>query len=105
MKNLFKKIFNPILNFLMKYNNKYCEYIGIRNNGYKRLIFISYILWILVGGPLMMEEMRIWRDEDVIVFMFWWSISLPIILVILFKIFFWIKDGFNSEKYEDDYRK
>ena len=78
MKNLFNKYFN-----------KYCDFIGIENEGYKRLFLLSWFISPFIWYEIIVKN-TIRISDDFLIF---YGIILNSIIV---KIYIWVKDGFSK---------
>jgi hypothetical protein len=88
---------------MRKLFNRYFDFIGVENEGHKRILIIIIIFWFLYILIQVIDEILsvfgIRGDINEIIF------GLGISLIITFfsvgfviKTFNWVKDGFNKEK-------
>jgi len=85
--------------------NKYCDFIGVENEGYRRLILVSIIL-LGITNPLFfnldLDEyiptlFFLHRDGWVVTLQVYFFILFPsIIFGIIIKVINWVKHGFNN---------
>ena len=88
---------------MKKYYNKYCDFIGITNEGPKRLTLVLIIILGLIF-PFLFDldieeyfEMMFFDDlEDSFTFYFLILFPSPIIIGIFVKVTNWVKEGFKK---------
>ena len=79
--------------------NKYCDFIGIENEGYKRLFILSWFITALLYGEITeggyISDLLWFRLED---WFYYFLFFLPLSLIlngVFVKIYNWVKDGFK----------
>ena len=90
---------------MSKYIAKYFQFIGVENEGLKRIIILVLISWyglvlMEVGSEFIQRGLSFEIDDILdtliaIVFMF---IFIPLVFSIVMKILMWIIDGFKQGK-------
>ena len=88
-----KKLFN-------KYFNKYCDFIGVENEGYRRLFILSWFITPFLYGQIVdggfISDLLRGREDEWFGYFFIllpWSVILNGVFV---KIYIWVKDGFSK---------
>ncbi len=89
---------------MKKIINRYFDFIGIRNEGYKRLTFvliiiIGFILPLFLGLDLERYlDMIFFNDdlENTLITYFLILFPSPIIVGVIVKVTNWVKEGFNK---------
>jgi len=84
--------------------NKYCDFIGVENEGYKRLLIISILLFpiiypLLVGGDIddIFNLLLFLKDiENSLTYYLIIVLPSPIYFGIVIKTIDWVKQGFNK---------
>ena len=92
---------------MRKLLNKYYNLIGIQNEGYKRLLIVSFFITPFIYYPLITDSRdnlideifwssgRYIYEDFVITYLFLILISI-LLNGFIFKIYIWIKEGFSK---------
>jgi len=93
---------------MKKIYNKYFDFIGIKNEGYKRIVIVTILLSMFIF-PRFSDELSIYDFddffrylffddslEDVVLFYIWFLFLSPIVIGLIIKTYKWIKEGFNK---------
>lgn len=84
----------------------YFEFLGIKNEGVKRLLVIVLVLFGLYIYPFLEDDLYfdsvidylLFDDfEESLIFYFHFFITSPIIVGVVVKTFMWVKDGFSQK--------
>ena len=76
--------------------NKYCDFIGVENEGYRRILLVVNILFYFYGINWLYEDSRPRDDIDLLL-----TYTIPLLFSIfsigvIIKTFNWVKGGFNK---------
>ena len=85
-----------------RYYLKYFYFLGVRNEGHKRLLTVIITIFGLVILPILSDDVEFYDyldyllDSDYWVFFISCLFVSPIIVGVVVKIYFWVKEGFNK---------
>ena len=90
---------------MSKYITKYFQFIGVENEGLKRILILVSISWygvvLMAGGEEFLQRGLSFEIDDILktlILIVIFFIFIPLVFSIVVKILMWIIDGFKQGK-------
>jgi hypothetical protein len=90
---------------MSKYITKYFQFIGVENEGLKRILILVLISWygvvLMAGGAEFLQRGLSFEIDDILetlILIVIFFIFIPLVFSIVVKILMWIIDGFKQGK-------